>query len=123
MDKYIDMEAVLKTLEELRVDYLDSQNLKKDDEVFAALMRAYARVVGNCINRVKAVPVADYRPVNIGRWVKQSSDPLDGHYYCSVCHRGIDIAGGEETPTDRCLFFCPRCGAAMAHVYGGGVKW
>ena len=57
--------------------------------------------------------VADVRPVVRGRWIKQNDDPLDGNFYCSACHSGIDIATGSETPIDREMFFCPNCGADM----------
>lgn len=56
---------------------------------------------------------ADVRPVVRGRWIKQDDDPLDGNFYCSACHSGIDIATGSETPIDREMFFCPSCGADM----------
>lgn len=62
---------------------------------------------------VSEIPAADVRPVVRGRWIKQNDDPLDGNFYCSACHSGIDIATGSETPIDREMFFCPNCGADM----------
>jgi len=57
MSEYINKGRVIEKLSNLRDDYLDSAYEKKDDEVFVALMRAYARVTNNCIEIVKKVPV------------------------------------------------------------------
>ncbi|MDY3062574.1 MAG: hypothetical protein SOW56_00880, partial [Bacteroidaceae bacterium] len=47
-------------------------------------------------------PTANVAEVRRGKWIKTYHDePLDGHYYCSCCNKGIDIATGKETPIDR----------------------
>lgn len=72
--------------------------------------------------RVQIIPSADVRPVVRGRWIKQDDDPLDGNFYCSACHSGIDIATGSETPIDREMFYCPSCGADMRGESGSEEK-
>ena len=57
MSEYINKARVIEKLSDLRNNYLDSAYEKKDDEVFVALMRAYARVTNNCIEIVKKAPV------------------------------------------------------------------
>lgn len=119
MDKYIDMEAAVKTLEELRVDYLDSQNLK-DDEVFSALMRAYARVVGNCINRVKAVPVADVVERDCFDRLLAENDDLRERLRTGAAVRTgkwVKARGSWCTPGGDPVWECSECGKGR-HVYG-----
>lgn len=53
MAEYIEKDKVIKDLMSIKDDYLDAQYAKKNDEVFVALMRAYARVVQVCIDLVK----------------------------------------------------------------------
>ena len=55
MSDTIDRNAMIQSLAELALEYMDMVGMNKD-EVHDALMRAYARVVGNCIDRVKNQP-------------------------------------------------------------------
>ena len=56
MAEYINKERVINDLVKLKFDYLDAQGSNSDD-VFDALMRAYARVTQVCIEIVKKSPV------------------------------------------------------------------
>ena len=65
-------------------------------------------------NCVRDEPAAYVKEVSVGEWIKTYPDePLDGRYHCSKCNKGVDIATGEETPIDRDLFYCPKCGSKM----------
>ena len=55
MSDTIDRDAVIQSLAELALEYMDVVGMN-EDEVHDALMRAYARVVGNCIECVKRQP-------------------------------------------------------------------
>ena len=92
-------------------DYIDREKLIKAIENDACELVFYGKP--EAISCIEAAPAADIRPVVRGRWIKQDDDPLDGNFYCSACHSGIDIATGSETPIDREMFYCPSCGADM----------
>ena len=62
---------------------------------------------------LKEAPAVDVQKIKHGKWIKMYNNPDDGNYYCSECHRSIDIATGRETPIDREFFYCPHCGAKM----------
>ena len=100
----------------------DNGNCTAVGGFFTAVPAAHCPLIPELIARAEAAEAraeaaekkaADVRPVVRGRWIKQNDDPLDGNFYCSACHSGIDIATGSETPIDREMFFCPNCGADM----------
>lgn len=65
------------------------------------------------IDTIDDQSAADEQEVRHGQWLKANHDPLDGNYFCSICHDSVDIATGDETPIDRGLNYCPNCGAKM----------
>lgn len=75
--------------------------------------KGYADGWNAAVKILKEAPAVDVQEIKHGEWVKMYNNPNDGNYYCSVCHRSIDIATGRETPIDRELFYCPHCGAKM----------
>lgn len=96
-------------------EYVDRNRLKEAirEDALNCLSCYNGEVLDLVLMDIDEVPAADVRPVVRGRWIKQNDDPLDGNFYCSACHSGIDIATGSETPIDRKMFFCPNCGADM----------
>lgn len=96
-------------------DHVDRKRLKEAirEDALNCLSCYNGEVLDLVLMDIDEVPAADVRPVVRGRWIKQNDDPLDGNFYCSACHSGIDIATGSETPIDRKMFFCPNCGADM----------
>ena len=96
-------------------DYVDRKRLKEAirEDALNCLSCYNGEVLNLVLTEIDEAPAADVRPVVRGRWIKQNDDPLDGNFYCSACHSGIDIATGSETPIDREMFFCPNCGADM----------
>lgn len=40
--------------------------------------------------KIQSMPTADVRPMVRGEWIKCGNNPLDGNYYCSNCHKGMD---------------------------------
>lgn len=64
------------------------------------------------VERIKAIPAADVRPVVKAKWVWLSSTydriPCEMRYECSACYHET-ISHGNK-PWEK---FCPNCGAKM----------
>jgi len=65
VNELINRTAVIQSLAELALEYIDMVGMNKDD-VHDVLMEAYAKVVGNCIERVKSQPVVAKSIVRCG---------------------------------------------------------
>jgi hypothetical protein len=65
VNELINRTAVIQSLAELALEYIDMVGMNKDD-VHDALMEAYAKVVGNCIERVKSQPAVAKSIVRCG---------------------------------------------------------
>ena len=95
MSGYISRNEAIRKLTLLGVDYLDAQGVN-NDEVHDALMRAYARVVDECVKKIADIPTEDVVPrgvekVSVSKW---AYSPLmcDG----IVCAGDCDYCGNRE---------------------------
>lgn len=89
MDKYIELDQLIKRLEVTPI-------LKYGIP---------AQVRDGVIDLVKKQPAADVAPVVHGRWIEHIDD-YENYCECSVCH-GVPDSPLDTTP------FCPNCGARM----------
>ena len=96
MAEYIERKKVLKILEDMRMDYENS------DDPIHTLCEDYADALETAENKLNMLIAADVRPERHGEW---KINP-DGYYpYCSEC--------GKEPKNGVMSKFCPNCGAKM----------
>lgn len=91
---YIERE---KTIEEL------TSIAESSKKLYSGIMTA--------ISQIRHLPEADVSPIKYGYWVANKSpyDKRDSFYYCSVCHRTINLICGDNLDN---YPYC-HCGAKM----------
>lgn len=101
--KYIEVEAYLDRLEEVKSVLVLNENDPFDDGVRIGIERA--------MSEAETIPAADMRPVVRGEWIWKKS----GEVVCSKCNDLMAIVGNtEDLITVKSYHnFCPNCGADM----------
>lgn len=94
MDEYIEREKVLKILEDMRMDYENS------DDPIHTLCEDYADALETAENKLNMLIAADVRPERHSHW----------HGYESCVFMGRYGKDGEPIFQDRKTFMCVKCG-------------
>lgn len=97
MTEYIEREEALKILENMRLDYENS------DDPIHTLCEDYVDALETAENKLNMLIAADVRPERHGHWITRH----DGLPFCSEC----DYSGLGYIAVD--LDYCPKCGAKM----------
>ena len=102
MAEYIEREAYLDRLEEVKSVLVLNENDSFDDGVRIGIERA--------MSEAETIPAADVRPVVRGKWIDRDDDYYGWNMWaCSAC--GEEFVLTEGTPDMNDYHFCPNCGA------------
>lgn len=98
MAKYIDRDALLEKIEQVR--WISKNSFPRQHFV-----------VGDVMSCIRTAPDVDVVGVRRGRWL--TTDAYPHHLYCSVCYKTYAKNAKWVNELDLPTNYCPNCGARM----------
>lgn len=108
MSRYIDADAFVKNMSEIKESTLQNHSLKRGNEPIDGYDADFLRAIGLAKQLVDEFPATDVRPNVRGEWRKVADKAEHITYECVFCGAKVHVARNVVTPN-----FCSRCGADM----------